>query len=236
MQERTDARGHRLMRRPRWFTPHTERIAERFGFVLYILAAVVVLGGQYVADVAGSKTAASPSASASPTPRAATVTAAATVSPSPVTTRSASPSPTRDPLGVAPYVNGGRRFAALTAPVGYTLNSPIAGTVSVVVYQLLDGDIRVGSNVPSEPFYPYVTISSPDLKLVLRPGALKRDVELVVKDGDTIRAGAPLFTFVGSGASSWHAFYDSTLSAQVLASVTASSSGAQLDPVALFSH
>ena len=228
------------MRRPHWFTPRVERIAERVGFALYLATAIALLTGQYLANVAGSTASASPSlqVSASPTPAVATATVTATPSatPSPQPTASASPSPTRGPLGVTAYVNGGRRFAALTAPVGYTLVSPISGTVSVVLYQLLDGDIRVGSNIPSEPFFPYVTITSADLKVVLRPGSLKGDVQLIVKDGDAIRAGAPLFTIVGRGASSWRTFYDRTLTAQVLASVTARPSGAELDPVALFAH
>lgn len=226
------------MRRPRFFTPRVERLTERVGFALYVLAAVAILGGQYVADVARSSASASPSVpvTSSPTPFVANVTATAAVTTSPTSTASPSASPTRDPLAVVAYVNGGRRFAALTAPVGYTLMSPISGTVSVAVYQLLGGDIRVGSNVPSEPFYPYVTITSADVRLVLRPGALKDDVELLVKDGDTIRAGAPLFRIVGRGASSWRAFYDRTLTAQVLASVTARPSGVELDPIALFSH
>ena len=225
------------MRRPPWFTPHVERIAERVGFGLYVLGAVVILGGQYVADGRGSAAAsASPSAHLTASPTLVVATATPTATPSPAPTGTATPSPTRDPLRVTAYLNGGRRFAALTAPVGYTLLSPVSGTVSIVVYQLLGGDIRVGSNIPSEPFYPYVTITSSDLKLVLRPGALKDDVQLLVKDGDTIRVGAPLFTIVGNGPSSWRAFYDRGLTAQVLASVTARPSGAELDPVALFTR
>lgn len=228
------------MRRPRFFTPRVERIAERVGLAVYILVAVAILGGQYVADVAGSASLA-PSASvgggtASPSPSVAAASASATASPSVAPVASASPSPTRDALMVAAYVNTGRRFAALSAPVGYTLMSPISGTVSVVVYQFLGGDIRVGSNIPSEPFYPYVTITSPDVKLILRPGALRDDVQLLVKDGDKILVGAPLFTIVGRGASSWRTFYDRSLTAQVLASATARPSGAELDPIALFTH
>ena len=226
------------MRRPAFFTPRVERIAERVGLAAYILVAIVVLGRQYVADVAGSAASASPSvpATASPTPLAATATASPVATVSPLRTPSASPSATKDPLVVTAYVNAGRRFAALTAPLGYTLTSPISGTVGVVVYQFLGGDIRVGSNVPSEPFYPYVTITSSDEKLVLRPGALGSDIRLLVKDGDTVRAGTPLFTIVGPGSSSWRTFYDRTMTAQVLASATARPSGAELDPLALFAH
>ena len=221
------------MRRPRFLTPRVEQILERVGFAAYILAAVVILGGQYVVNLAGTAASApSPSGSvtASPTPQVTTATAASAATPS------AAPSPTRDPLVVTSYVSGGHHFAALSAPVGYTLMSPITGTVSVVVYQFLGGDIRVGSNVPSEPFYPYVTITSADVKLILRPGALKDDVQLLVKDRDTIRAGAPLLTIVGNGASSWRTFYDRSFTAQVLASVTARTSGAELDPLALFAR
>lgn len=236
------------MRRPRFFTRRVERIAERVGLAAYILTAVALVGRQYVADMAGSASVApsaavvAPSASVvaatpSPTPLVTTIISPATASPTAApATASASPPPTRDPLIVTAYTNGGRRFAALNAPVGYTLAAPISGSVSVVVYQFLGGEIRVGSNIPTEPFFPYITVTSADLKLVLRPGALKDDVQLLVKDGDMIRAGAPLLTIVGRGASSWRTFYDRSLTAQILASATARPSGLELDPVQLVSR
>lgn len=235
------------MRRPRFFTRRVERIAERVGLAAYILTAVALVGRQYVADMTGSASLAPSAAVASsasvvaatpsPTPLVTTTTSPPSASPTAApASASASPSPTRDPLRVTAYTNGGRRFAALSAPVGYTLATPISGSVSIVVYQFLGGEVRIGSNIPTEPFFPYVTITSADVKLVLRPGALKDDVQLLVKDGDTIRAGAPLLTIVGPGASSWRTFYDRTLTAQVLASATARPSGLELDPVALVSR
>lgn len=227
------------MRRPTFLTPTVERRLERVGFAIYLLAGIVLVARAYAAPAPSSAATRSESAevrspSSSSTPVATATTTPATSSGAVATPPT--PQPTRVPLAVTPYVNAGRRFAALTAPNGYVLLSPVSGTVRVVVYQLLGGDIRVGSNVPTEPFYPYVTITSSDVKLILRPGALRDDVELLVKDGDPVRAGSPIFRIVGQGASSWHAFYDRGLSAQILVSASARPSGAELDPAPLFAR
>src|ERR1700687_1869315 len=102
--------------------------------------------------------------------------------------------------------------------------------------QFLGGEVRVGSNVPSEPFFPYVTITSADRKVILRPGALNQDVQLLVKDGAAVSVGSPLFSTLNNGASSWRTFYDRSVTAQVIASVAALPSGAELDPVTLFTR
>ena len=68
------------------------------------------------------------------------------------------------------------------------------------------------------------------------PGALDADTEVIVKDGDRVAAGAALFKITGEGASSWHAFYDRGVSANVIASVAALPSGSELDPVAFFGN
>jgi hypothetical protein len=137
-------------------------------------------------------------------------------------------------MTVSAYSNGGRRYAALRAPVGYVYLAPVAGTVRVQQYQLIDGEVRVGSFVPSLPFFPYVTISSADRRIIFRPGALNDDTEMLVKDGDRAEPGTPLFKTVGEGASSWRTFYDRGVTANVIASVAALPSGAELDPVAFF--
>jgi hypothetical protein len=59
-------------------------------------------------------------------------------------------------------------------------------------------------------------------------------VQLLVKNGDVVAVGTPLFRIVGRGSSSWRTFYDASVSAQVIASVTALPSGAEVDPVAYF--
>jgi hypothetical protein len=145
-----------------------------------------------------------------------------------------SPTATPDPLTVTAYSNSGKRYAALTVPIGYVFLAPITGTVRVSLYQLIDGQVRIGSSVPSLPFFPYLTLESADRRIIYRPGALNADTQLLVRDGDRPELGAPLFKVVGDGASSWRTFYDRSVTANVIASVAALPSGAELDPVAFF--
>ena len=163
---------------------------------------------------------------ASPTPASTPPPAAATPTPAPSTTP--------DPLTATPYSSSGKRYAALRAPVGYTLAAPFAGAVTVRRYQLIGGELRVDSLLPGVPFFPYVTLESADRRVIFRPGALDVDTDVTVKDGDRVAAGAPLFTISGEGASSWHTFYDRGVTANVIASVMALPSGSELDPVAFF--
>ena len=169
-----------------------------------------------------------PPPSSTPSPTLAPTTAPATPTPTP------SPSATADPVTVAAYSSSGKRYAALSAPVGYVFLAPLAGTVRVSLYQLIDGDVRVGSSVPSLPFFPYVTLESTDRRIIYRPGALNSDTELLVKNGDRAEIGTPLFKAIGEGASSWRTFYDRGVTAKVIASVAALPSGSELDPVAFF--
>lgn len=157
-------------------------------------------------------------------------TSAATATPTPA------PSTTPDPLTGSAYSSGGKRYLALRAPVGYTYLAPIAGTVQVRMYQLIDGEVRVGSSVPSLPFFPYVTLESSDRRIIYRPGALNADTELLVKNGDRAEPGTPLFKSIGEGPSSWRTFYDRGVTANVIVSVAALPSGAELDPVAFFAN
>ena len=164
----------------------------------------------------------------------AAATAAPTVAPTVAPTATPVPTPTKDPLLVTAYTSQGLRLAALGMPVGYTLTSPIAGTVTVIVYQFIDGEIRSGADLQDRPSFPYVLIRSSDREIKLRPGALDKDVQIMVKDGDTIAAGAPVFRIVGPGASSWATFYDKAVTAQVIASVTSRPQGTEVDPVPVF--
>ena len=156
--------------------------------------------------------------------------ALATATPTP----KAVPSATADPMTAAAYTSSGKRYAALTAPVGYVFLAPLTGTVRVSLYQLIDGEVRIGSSVPSLPFFPYVTLESTDRRIIYRPGALNSDTELLVKNGDRADMGTPLFKVIGEGASSWRTFYDRSVTANVIASVAALPSGSELDPVAFF--
>jgi hypothetical protein len=169
-----------------------------------------------------------------PPPSASTPSATPTPVPTATATPTASPSPTPDPLTVTAYSNSGKRYAALTVPVGYVFLAPIGGTVRVSLYQLIDGEVRVGSSVPSLPFFPYVTLESTDRRIIYRPGALNADTELLVKSGERAEIGTPLFKTIAGGASSWRTFYDRGVTANVIASVAALPSGAELDPVAFF--
>lgn len=178
-----------------------------------------------------------PTPAPSATPATTTApSAAATAAPTPTAAPTATPvpTPTKDPLAVAAYSGQGLRLAALTAPAGYTLTSPIGGTVTVILYQFVNGDVRSGADLADRPSFPYVLIRSSDREIKLRPGALDTDVQLMVKDGDTIAAGAPVLRIVGTGPSSWATFYDSAVTAQVMASVTTRPQGTEVDPVPVF--
>jgi hypothetical protein len=174
----------------------------------------------------------SPPLASTPSPSVTLAPTAAPATPTPTP----SPSTTPDPLTATAYTNSGKRYAALRAPVGYTYTAPFAGIVTVRRYQFIDGQVRVDSIVPGLPFFPYVTLESADRRIIFRPGALDADTELIVKDGDRVAAGAPLFKTIGDGASSWRTFYDRGVTANVIASVAALPSVSELDPVAFFTQ
>jgi hypothetical protein len=172
--------------------------------------------------------------SVSPSPTAVPTSSPTPVPTDPPPTATPTPSPTPDPeaMTVTAYANSGKRYAALSAPVDFVYLAPLAGTVRVQLYQLIGGEVRVGSFVPSLPFFPYVTISSADRRIIFRPGALNSDTEMLIKDGERAEPGTPLFKTVGAGASSWRTFYDRGVTANVIVSVAVLPSGAELDPVA----
>ena len=167
----------------------------------------------------------SPSRSGSPRP---TATVAATVAATPSPTPR--PTTTPDPLVVTAFRGQGLSLAALNVPAGYTVTAPIAGKVRVEQYQFVNGEVRQG--VTDQPSYPYVYVTSADREIKLRPGLLDTDVQLLVKDGDTVAAGAPLFKTLTTNPSSWHTFYEASVLAQVVASV--SLQGSEIDPVPTF--
>ncbi len=184
--------------------------------------------------VAASTSAPSPTpvkTAPTPTTRA---TPASTTAPTVAPTPTPAPTATPDPLVVTAYSGQGLRLAALGIPAGYTLTSPMAGTVTITVYQFLDGEIRTGANAAGEPSFPYIFVRSASREIKIRPGAIDRDIQLLVKDGDTLAAGAPLFKTLTTGASSWKTFYDPAVTAQVMVSVTAQPSGVEVDPVPVF--
>lgn len=174
----------------------------------------------------------------SPTPVATTPPAPTRVTPAPTTAPPAmptpTPAPTADPMVVTAYSGQGIQLAALTIPAGYTVTSPIGGTVSIDVYQYIGGEIRTGANAAGEPSFPYIFVRSASREVKIRPAAIDRDIQLLVKDGDIITAGAPLFKTITTAPSSWATFYDRTVTAQVMVSITARPSGVEVDPVPVF--
>jgi biotin carboxyl carrier protein len=204
------------------------------------LGAAILGTGVYVSNLAlSSSTAAVASTTASAAPTrvstpTATTAAAATTAPTVVPTAAPTPAPTMDPLSVAPYASGGLRYAALTlSSAPYTFTSPVAGTVGIAIYQFIGGEVRVGSNDPNEPSFPYVTVTSTDRRIRIRPGSTQSGVLLIAEDGQKVAAGDPLFTIGSLSASSWRTFYDRNVTAQVIASV-ATLGGAEVDPVPVF--
>jgi len=154
----------------------------------------------------------------------------APASPSPTVTASQAPA-----IVAAQYLSGGHTYAGLEVRTGTVVTAALDGVVEVMMYQLIDGSVRVGSSVPSLPFYPYITVVSADSRMTYRPGALGSDVEVLVADGEQIRVGGPLFRELGAGRSSWATFYDPGIPFQVVVSVQAVPSGRDLDPLSFFS-
>jgi biotin carboxyl carrier protein len=179
-----------------------------------------------------STSSASPRITATATPRPSTP--GPTLAPTPPPAPTPVPTPTKDPMVVTAFRGQGLSLAALTVPAGYAITSPIVGKVRLEMYQYLDGQIRRDSNVADQPTFPYVFVESSDRQIKLRPGALDRDIQLLVKDGDTVVLGQTLFKTLTTGASSWRTFYDASVTAQVVASVAALPSGTEIDPVPVF--
>jgi biotin carboxyl carrier protein len=206
------------------------------------LGVAILAAGFYVSNVAlGDSTSA-----AAPTPvvpnTAATNAASAsaapmappTVAPTPTPTATPTPTPTKDPLTVAPYSSGGLRYAAVTlSSTPYTYTSPVAGTVSIAIYQFIGGEVRVGSNDPTVPSFPYVTVTSNDRRIRIRPSSTDSGVVLTAEDGQKVAAGDPLFTIASLSPSSWRTFYDRNVTAQVIVSVS-TLAGAEVDPLTVF--
>lgn len=200
----------------------------------FLVSNLALAGSTTTAAAATSAPTAVPPSSAAQTQSPPTVAPSAAPAKTPAPTATPAPTTTPDPLAVTAYQSQGLRLAALSMPVGYTLTSPIAGQVEIVIYQFINGEIRSGAGAAGVPNYPYVFIRSADREIKLRPGALNTDVQMIVKDGDTIAAGAPIFKIVGPGPSSWATFYDKNVTAQVIASVATRPQGTEVDPVPVF--
>lgn len=205
--------------------------------VLAVLAAAVagiVYSVTTVPPPVAGRTIAPPDASLiASTLRSPTATPAPTAPPTPTPTfatlpPSPSPTPTLGPIELLDYTNNGRLYTGVVAPVGTVFVAPFDARVEVIVYQYLDGEPRTGTDVPGVPSYPYVVLNAGDQILKFRPGALEEDTEVLVQ-ASRVAAGDPLFRVIGDGPSSWHDFYDATVGAQVIVSLTRSDEVTDLD-------
>jgi hypothetical protein len=212
-------------------SPRTGRVLDALTILVSlvtVVVAVVVLVNATVGTARAGGDRGAPIASATAAPASGAVTQAP-ASPSPTATPTASPA-----IIATRYLSGGHAYAGLDVPTGTTVTAALDGTVEIRTYQLIDGNVRVGSNVPSLPFYPYVTVVSATERMIYRPGALGSDVELLAADGQQIRVGGALFRQLGPGRSSWSAFYDPAARFQVVVSAQAVPSGLDLDPLTFF--
>ena len=205
--------------------------------VLFAVGRVILIGDLGIAIPSSSQPSASPSPSPSPTISPAVLSDITTPKPSPTATPTPEPSPTvtpaptEAPLALTSFRFGGRSYVGVVVPdVGHTFVAPFAGTVEVLTYQFIDGEVRVGSNVPSLPFYPYISVIAADKKITYRPGTLGSVSELLARDGTQVGAGDPLFRLVAPGRSSWTTFYNSSAPYQIVVSLQSLPSGRDLDP------
>ena len=205
------------------------QVALQVILVLVVLAAavagIVTSVASQPAQIAG-RTFAPPDASLiASTLRSPTATPVPTTPPPSATfaTLPPSPSPTASlpPIQMQPYTLSGKSYTGVVAPVGAVFIAPFDARVEVIVYQLIDGEIRTGTDVAGIPSYPYVNLHTGDRIMRFRPGALTTDTEIIVNTA-RVSEGDPLFRVIGTGASSWHDFYDATVGAQIIVSLETS--------------
>jgi hypothetical protein len=210
-------------------------IAAQVAVVALVLAAAIYGFATSAPPPPGSAASGSPTAKPSPVARSAAPTPKAPPSASPTPagpTPSPSPTPTRTPLALAPYAFNGHSYTGVTLGTGWTILAPFDGQVETHLYQLVNGSIREGTDVAGVPTYPYVIVTAADgRKMTYRPGATGTDTRVTVQPG-SVRSGDALFDVIGTGTSSWHDFYDNTVSFQIVVSLTGAS-GADLDASAL---
>jgi hypothetical protein len=206
--------------------------------VLFGIGRVILVGDLGIAMPSGASAAASPSPRPSPTISPAVLSDIATPNPSPTViptpeqTASETPPPTDAPFALTSFRFGGRSYVGIVVPdSGRMFVAPFAGTVEILSYQFIDGEVRLGSNVPSLPFYPYISVVSPDRKITYRPGTLGVVTQVLARNGAHVEEGDELFRLIGGGRSSWSTFYNSTAPYQVVVSLQGLPSGRDLDPL-----
>jgi hypothetical protein len=201
---------------------------------LFGVGRLVLFGDLGIAMPSLLQPGASASPSPSPTSSPTVLSDVATPIPSPTPTPEPSPTetaaPTPSPLALSAFRFGGRSYVGVVVPdVGRTFVAPFAGTVEVRTYQFIDGEVRVGSNVATLPFYPYISVVAGDRKITYRPGRLNTVAEVLVRHGTTVAEGDLLFRLRTLDRSSWTTFYDSSAPYQVVVSLQSMPSGRDLD-------
>jgi hypothetical protein len=201
--------------------------------VLLGLGRLILMSDLGIARPSLSAAGASASPSSSPTISSAVLSdiAAPNPSPAPEPSPSQTASPTEAPLALTSFRFGGRGYVGVVVPEGgRTFAAPFAGTVEIRTYQLIDGEVRLGSSVPGLAFYPYVSVVAADRKITYRPGTLGSVTEVLAGDGSAVVAGDALFRLIAPGRSSWTTFYNATAPYQVVVSLQGLPGGADLDP------
>ena len=203
--------------------------------VLFGVGRVILIGDLGFALPSFSRPSTQASASASPNVPPAVLSDVAT--PNPTATPSPAPSPaetartSQAPLALTGFRFGGRSYVGVVVPdLGRGFVAPFAGTIELRTYQFIDGEVRLGSNVPSLAFYPYISVVAGDRKITYRPGTLGSVTELLIRDGAQVAAGDPLFRLAAPGRSSWATFYNSSAPYEVVVSLQALPSAQDLDP------
>lgn len=209
--------------------------------VLFAVGRFILIGDLGIALPSTSQTDAPASPSPNPTPSPTVLSDIATPSPSPTTAPTPEPSPTASatptqaPLALTAFRFDGRSYLGIVVPdIDRTFAAPFAGTIEIRSYQFINGEVRVGSNVQSLPFYPYISVVAPDRKITYRPGVIGAVTEVLATEGATVGAGDPLFRLIGEGRSSWTTFYNSGAPYQVVVSLQSIPSGGDLDASVYF--
>ncbi len=211
-------------------------IGAQVAIVLVVLAAAVYGLSIGVGSPPPAGASVSPQAQPISTPTASSTRTSSprpTVTPAPAgPSATPSPTPTRKPLALSPYAFNGHSYTGVTLGTGWTIVAPFDGRAGTHVYQLVDGQIRDGTDVAGIPSYPYVIVTAADgRKMTYRPGALGTDTQPIVRTSD-VKTGDALFSVIGTGLSSWHDFYDPTITFQIVVSLV-SGAGADLDASSL---
>lgn len=201
--------------------------------VLLGVGRVILVGDIGITLPPLSEPSASPTLSTSASVSPAVLSDIATPIPSPTLapTPTETAAPTEAPLALTPFRFGGRSYVGIVVPeVGRTFAAPFAGTVEVLTYQFIEGEVRLGSNVSSLPFYPYISVVAADRKITYRPGTLGAVTEILARNGTRVGEGDPLFRLVAAGRSSWTTFYNASAPYNVVVSLQGLPSGRDLDP------